>query len=500
MHVQTDANQLRVTIAQGEAQGRLHQGVRVFCGLPYAAPPVGSLRFEAPQPAATWNGIRDAGAPGPSAPQPEVTFPGLDMKAIASPGWARGDDYLTLNVWTPVGASDRPVMVWIHGGGGVIGSKDLAVADGTAFARSGVVCVAINYRLGIEGFVPIAGAPTNLALRDMLAALDWVRTNIRSFGGDPDRMTLFGESGGAMCVSALVASPLADGIFQRAIIQSGHGSSAFPISLARRVAEKLAGILKVSPDVAGFRSVHAEALIKAQTRIAQPGAVDLRDDAGFDPGIGLGRFNAVYGDDVLPYPPLEALRHGIGKSVQLLVSTTSEEANFWFIPTKLQWLIPPFAAKWLLGKSIPRAKDALKAYGLGKLGTRGGAVLNRTLTDLAFRWPARQFAATHQGLHHVAEFDWRSTACNGKLGACHGIDLPFVFDTLPVATGPKGIAGLVAPQTLATKVHGLWATFATDGSLPWPAYDRKTRQVYQLSQSTVVSEPLMPIAAFASTV
>lgn len=487
----------KVTVAQGEAEGRWNGNVRAFLGLPYAAAPVGALRFQAPRPPASWVGVRKVNTPGASAPQIAVTFPRLDMKAIASPGWVRGGDYLTLNVWAPATAAALPVMVWIHGGGGVMGSKDLPVSDGSGFARSGVVSVAINYRLGIEGFLPIPGAPTNLALRDILAALAWVKANIAAFGGDPGNVTIFGESGGAMCVSALVASPLANGLFQRAIIQSGHGSSAFSIPTARRVVDKVASILKVTPNIQGIGSVDAEALLAAQGKVAQPGAVDLRDETGFDPGIGLGRFNAVYGDDVLPHPPLEALRLGTGKTVDLLVCTMAEEGNFWFIPTRLQWLIPSFAAKWLLGKIMAHADEALTAYGLGKRGQHGGAVLNRTLTDLGFRWPARQFAEAHQGVHHVAEFDWRSAACDGKLGACHGLDLPFVFDTLAVASGPRGIAGPNPPQALATRIHQLWASFARNGNLPWPAFDGKTRQVFQLSQARALTETIMPIGRFA---
>lgn len=486
----------RLRIAQGEIQGRRQGAVRAFLGLPYAAPPVGPLLFAAPQPPVSWTGVRRADRPTATAPQPDFSVPRLDMTAVAAAGWVRGDDYLALNVWTPDEAKALPVMVYIHGGGGAVGSKDIAVFDGGGFARSGVICVTINYRLGVQGYLPVPGAPTNLAMRDMIAALKWVKANIPSFGGDPGNVTVFGESGGAMNVSALVASPLAEGLFRRAIIQSGHGSSVYALSAARRIVDRIAAVLKVTADVEGLGSVDAETLLKAQTKVTGLGGIDMRDETGFDPGLGLGRFNVVYGDDVMPLPPLQALAAGAGRSVEVLIGATAEEANLWFIPSHLQWLLPGFAAKWMLGKIMPRATEALRAYGLGRPGQRGGTVLNRTLTDLAFRWPVRQFAQAHQGRTHVYEFEWRSPACRGKLGACHGLDLPFVFDNLAVATGPRGAAGRNPPQELATRVHRLWAGFATNGHLPWAEFDATRQHVYCLHAGQVVQAPSLPIAAF----
>lgn len=438
-------------------------------------------------------------APGPCAPQPVASKGKVDLEAFIGDGWRKGDDYLTLNVWAPAGATRRPVMVWIHGGGLVLGSKDAPAHDGSAFARSGVVCVAINYRLGAEGFLPIRGAPTNLGLRDMLAALTWVRDNIAAFGGDPDNVTVFGESGGGMMVSTLVSSPLAKGLFGRAIVQSGHGSSVYKPEVAARATYKMARYLRIAPDVAGFRSVAPEKLLAAQTKLAGLGAVDLRDEQGLDPGFGLGRFNPVVGDDVLPRHPRTALAAGEGAGVSLLIGTTSEEADLWFVPTGLDKRLPGLAARWMLGKAIPQPTQALKAYGMGRRGTRPGQALARALTDLAFRWPARQFAAAHQGDTHMFEFDWRSPAFGG-LGAVHGMDVPFVFDTLETVTGPKGPAGLDPPRDLARRIHGLWVGFATDGRLPWPQFDAQTRQVFQLTSGATLHEPPMPAARYLPTV
>lgn len=486
----------QVEVREGTVAGIWHDGVRGFFSVPYAAPPVGPLRFAAPAPPERWAGVRNASRSGATAPHKLAPFPGIDMAPIVGRGWIRGDDYLTLNVWTPADAAGRPVLVYIHGGGLVLGSKDAPVYDGTGFARSGVVQVAINYRLGIEGFLPIPGAATNIGLRDALAALDWVRDNIAAFGGDPGNITISGESGGAMLVADLVASPLAAGLFRRAILMSGHGSAVVSRAVGEKLVRKIAEILKVAPDVEGFRSASAEACVAAATKVMRPGAVDLRDERGFDSGFGQGKFNPVHGDDVLPARPLDLLRQGAGKDVELLVGTTRDEANFLMVPTRMDRFLPGFAAKWLLGKAMPDAGEALKAYGLGQRGQRAGEVLSRALTDLAFAWPARQFAEAHQGRSHCYMFDWGSDACNGRLGACHGLDLAFVFDTLPTIVGPKGAGGSNPPQALADRMHGLFVRFVTDGAVPWQPFDGDSRLVHHLWADDTVTEAALPAARF----
>ncbi|MGB8941234.1 MAG: carboxylesterase family protein, partial [Streptomyces sp.] len=211
-----------VTTAQGVVAGARHEGFAVFRGIPYAAPPARTGLFAAPQPHAPWDGVRDATAAGPTAPQAERNLGGIDMSPYFGPGWVRGDDYLTLDVWTPdhpspashSGVQDLnarraalPVMVFVHGGGFVAGSTRASLYDGTAFARSGVVLVTVNYRLGIGGFLDLPGVPRNRGLLDVIAALRWVRENIAAFGGDPDLVTLFGQSAGATLTGAVIAAP-----------------------------------------------------------------------------------------------------------------------------------------------------------------------------------------------------------------------------------------------------------------------------------------------------
>nr|WP_299852195.1 carboxylesterase family protein [Sphingomonas bacterium] len=483
--------------AAGRVRGSVTNGIRTFLGVPYAAPPVGDNRFALPRPVAAWEGERDATAPGPCAPQRLKPFPQLDVAPLIGDGGTRGDDYLTLNIWAPVAASNAPVMVFIHGGGFVIGNKDAPVSDGSGFARSGVVCVAINYRMGVDGFLPIPGVPANLGLRDMLAALAWVQANIASFGGDPGNVTVFGESAGAMAIADLVASPLATGLFQRAIIESGHGAMVRDIGIAQRLVRKLAKILKITPDAAGFAKPDAEALFDAIEKVSSPLArLDLRDTAGHEPVFGISRFIPVFGDDVLPEPPIAALGKGAGAAVDVLIGTNAEEMRLYFVPTGVKRKMFGWLARWVVGKSNPHARAVLKAYGMGRKGVTAGDAFTAALSDLVFRWPARQYAAAHQGRTHMYEFDWRSPACDGELGACHGIELPFVFDTLATATGQRGLAGEAPPQELVTRVHKFWVDFATDGRLPWDAFTAETRLVYSLEKGAAFSEPVMPAAAF----
>jgi para-nitrobenzyl esterase len=486
-----------VETTSGQVGGEQRDGLVAFLGVPYAAAPVGALRYAKPEPHPAWEGVRDATRAGPTAPYGTRPFPGLHVAPLIGEGWVKGDDYLAANIWTPgPKAKGLPVMVWIHGGGFVVGTKDAAINDGTQFARSGVVCIGINYRLGLNGFLPIPGVPTNLGLRDQIAALEWVQQNAAAFGGDPANVTVFGESAGAMSIADLVTSPLTKGLFRRAIIQSGHGGMTREVGIARRVVEKLARRLKVTPDAAGYATVSDEDAIKAVEIANNPKfRVDLRDGEGREPVFGISKFVPVHGDDVLPEPPHEALAKGAGAEVDVLIGSNSEEMNLYLVPTGMRARIGKLLAWFALSRSIPRARQILKAYGMGS-GKKPGYVFADATTDLVFRWPARRFAEEHRGRTHVYEFEWRSPAAGGELGAAHGMEIPFVFDTLACATGPEGLVGENPPQELATRTHKLWVDFARDGSLPWPPFDRNTRMVYKIAQGEAAFEAPMPSAPF----
>lgn len=482
-----------VQTQSGKLRGLKGDGVVTYLGVPYAEPPA---RFALPAPRADWDGIFDATECGPSAPYRIRDLPQIDAIPLVGTGSDGSDcDYLRLNIWAPENAVNAPIMVWVHGGGFVVGSKDARVSDGTEFAKSGVICVAVNYRLGIDGFLPVPGVPTNLGLRDILFALHWVQDNIAAFGGDSSNVTVFGESAGAMAIADLVTSPLARGLFKRAIIQSGHGAMVREIGVAQRLVRKLAKKLGITPDTEGFCTVSHAAAADAIEAIAKPGAVDLRDEDGFEPVYGISRFVPVWGDDVLPMKPIDALRAGAGKEIEVLVGSNAEEMNLYFVPTGVRRKIPGLLAWWLLSRSMPKARAALKAYGWGRKGVRPGEAMTLAMTDLVFRWPARQYASAHQGATWLYEMEWRSDACGGELGACHGIELPFVFKTLPCATGERGLAGKNPPAELAERVHAIWAGFARNGSLPWRRWNGD-RLAYQLAKGDTVVEPVMPAAAF----
>jgi para-nitrobenzyl esterase len=482
----------------GLVRGSVAGGVARFLGVPYAAGPTGIRRFALPQLPLPWSGVRDARMRGPNAPQTLRPFPQLDVSPLIGTGWRRGEEFLNADIYAPETQGARaPVMVFIHGGAWVAGCNNVAVQDGSAFARSGVVCVNINYRLGIEGFLPIAGAPTNLGLRDQLAALRWVRDNIESFGGDARNITVFGESAGAMSIADLVTSPLAKGLFRRAIIQSGHGSMVRSVAVADRLTRRLAKLLGVRANLAGFASRTVEECLRVVDLIQQPTTrIDLRDEQGHEPAFGLSRFLPVYGDDVLPEPPLAALAKGAGAEFDVLIGTNVEEMNIYLVPTGLRRSIGRWPARLALGRSQPQAGAILKAYGLGQAGTLPGAAFTDALHDLVFRLPARHFAAAHRGGAHFYEFGWRSNAFDSELGACHALELPFVFNNLGCCSGPNALAGTTAPQELAERIHRLWVSFAHDGALPWAPYDDSTRLVFALERGLATRDAEMAAARF----
>lgn len=488
-------------VSGGSVSGTVADGVARYLSIPYAANPVGALRFRAPQAHAGWEGVREALTPGPSAPQhtpPATRLPGLDISPLSASPWEPGRDYLTVNVWAPEpAATGLPVMVFLHGGAFLLGGKDAALYDGASFARGGVVLVTVVYRMGLEGFVPIPGGDSNLGLRDQIAALAWVRDNAAAFGGDPANVTVFGESAGAMSVADLIASPLAEGLFRRAIVQSGHGDLVRSEGAARKLTDLIARKLGVAPTAEGLGSRTIEEGLAAVEWAALPNTrVDLRERNGRDKTYGLSKFIPVVGDEVLPEVPTQALKAGAGAKIDLLIGTNRDEMNLYLVPTGVRDKLKPMLAWFLLSRVQPKARAILKAYGLGKKGRKAGDVYGEAVSDLMFRWPARLFAEAHRGRTHVYEFDWRSPACNGELGACHGLELGFVFNTLACVTGPEGMAGAAPPQDLADRMHQLWIDFARDGSAPWPEYSASDRQVYSIARGQAAAEPPAAVAPF----
>jgi para-nitrobenzyl esterase len=451
-----------VRTTAGEVRGEpIATGVR-FRGIPYAAAPEGELRFAAPVPPPAWDGVRDAREAGPTAPQRHRTIPGLDLSPlVGSP--RPGADYLTVDVWTPDPAAESlPVLVFVHGGAFIGGTGSAPVYDGTAFARGGAVLVTLQYRLGIDGFLPLDGGATNLGLRDQLAALRWVRENIAAFGGDPADVTVFGESAGAISVACLLGSPLSAGLFRRAIVQSGHANMVRGRAELERVTQVVADRLGVEPTAEAFRKLSTEQLLDAQDALLKPGGgPDLRGEDGLDRSFGLSPFLPLVGDDVLPEHPGQAIRNGAGADVDLIAGTCREEMLLYFGPTGLADVLTDEQAVAMLSASHPDAAGVLKSHGLGD-GRKAGEVFVEAMTDLVFRDGVKELVENHQGRSYRYEFEWRAP----KLGACHGMELPFVFDAVEAA---RGLVGDHPPAELAREVNAAWLRFATTGDPGWAA-------------------------------
>lgn len=447
-----------ITIAQGRLLGARVGGVTRFLGIPYAAAPTGALRFAPPARAERWAGTRSATSFGPTAPQPALHSSNANLAPLIGPGWEVGDGAcLNLNVWTPDPATrGLPVMVYLHGGGFMVGSGAAPAFDGASFARGGVVLVTVNYRLGAEGFLALPDA-TNLGLRDQLAALQWVRENVAAFGGDPDNVTLFGESAGGTSVALLLRSPGSVGLFRRAIVQSGHDEMARPLALTEKLTKALAARLGVAATVDVFRSLPAAEVLRGQGALLRgPARPDLRDAQGVDAGHGRALFLPTTGDDVLPEAAAASL------DVELLIGTTLEEANLGFGAEAFPGL-DARAAIAELATTYPHAEALLSQHGLNDPAVTPARALTAAYTELMFRAPSRRTAARHRGPTFVYDFAWRSP----RYGAAHGLDVPFVFDTTRCC---QALLGDEAPATLTRAMHKAWLDFATHGNPGWPAF------------------------------
>ncbi len=357
------------------------------------------------------------------------------------------------------------MLVFLHGGAFVAGEASAPAYDGTALAAGGAVVVAANYRLGAEGFLPLDGGVTNIGLRDQLAALEWVRGNAAAFGGDPDLVTVAGESAGAMSIGLLLASPHSAGLFRRAVVQSGGAQMCRSgPERAAPLAAALAAELGVAPTARALRAVPVDEVMAAQARVDLPGRRgDLREPDGGDPGFGLAGFLPVLGDDLLPADPLDALRAGAAADVDVLAGSNAEEMNLYLVPTGV-----------LDALTEDRARDALDAVAphvaLPDGGTPGERYA-RAMTELVFAGPTRRLLDAHTGRRFGYLFAHRSDACGGRLGAAHATELPYVFGTLDSASGPAGLAGQHPSAELSERMRATWLRFAATGDPGWPVWD-----------------------------
>jgi para-nitrobenzyl esterase len=490
----------RVHTNSGAVRGLWENEIAVFRGIPYAEPPVGTLRFRPPVRRRRWDTVLDATRFGQIVPQTDESP--IDAASLPK-GVPQGDDCLNLNVWTPtLENASLPVLFWIHGGSFMWGSGSVPAYDGSAFARNGVVVVTCNYRLNAAGFLYVDGRPGAgcFGLLDQILALEWVHENIRRFGGDPSHVTIAGESAGGFSVGHLCAAPKARGLFRRGIAQSGGAQLHLDVESARVAGEATLRLLGVRPhDNDAIAEIPTHQLLAAH-RAVKANGFELLLKAGC-PNAAAIAFGLVplptYGTDVLPQPSLRAIESGSAADVDLLVGHTAEETNVFWPHGMTEPALPlleragdvAFARAGVAGAQVlQQYRELLSANSLAD-------VVVPFTTDLMFCLPSirlAEAALTHNPRTYMFCFGWK-----GRIGAVHGLDVPFMFDTLD--RDPEVLrllGGEDAPQSLATLMHGAWVNFVKDGTprntgLPeWPPYDLARRATMHLNvKSRIVEDP-----------
>ncbi|MGC8472459.1 MAG: carboxylesterase/lipase family protein [Acidimicrobiales bacterium] len=521
-----------VSVDGGWIRGREDGGIWEFLGVPYARAPVGPLRWRPPERPEPWSGVRDATMPGPLAPQvppaPGATLPGDPLE--------QSEDCLHLSIWTPApDSARRPVLVWVHGGGFTSGSAGSVLYRGQRLAAEGdVVVVNINYRLGALGFLAhrglasgggVAGSGVgnggiagNWALLDQIAALRWVRDHISSFGGDPSKVTVFGESAGAMCLSTLLAVPAAQGLFTGAVIQSGppyvHRASRAEEAAVSFVREL--GMSEVSR--AALEAVPAGELVSALAALARHWS---------RPGELPQPLLPVVDGTILPAAPFEAIARGSASRVATIVGTNRDEMSFFALNDRLAQGMDEEVVRRRIERSAPWVPaDRVVDHYVDVLTRRGERAGPRELwvavgSDLVFRWPSLRLAAAlraHDPRTYVYLFTWGSPAFGGILGATHALEIPFVFGTHSQpgissfvvggetdgghgdaarrrAPGNGQAAGVRAgADALSDAMRASWLSFARSGdpSNPlvgrWPSWDRERRATMVFGETISIEE------------
>lgn len=471
----------------GRLRGTADDGVRCWRGIPYAE----SGRFAPPVRSEFWTGVRDAVAYGPSAPQP----PDLVMSQLMGRASVdQSEGCLSLNIWAPDADGPlRPVMVWLHGGAFVTGSGAVPWYDGSSFVRNGdVVVVTLNYRLGPLGFLylgelfgPEFADSGNLGILDQIAALRWVRENIEAFGGDPDRVTVFGESAGAASIGVLLATPAARGLFRQAIMQSGCGTlllqtRADASAVARRIL-RAAGV--PVGDLQALRTIEPRMLV----------------DAGASLGLGLA-FGPVVDGRVIPENPISTLERGAAKDIPILIGVNRDEFRLFSLADPTWRTGDEAALTQLVHQWFPAAPDPVLEY--YRAGHSAPSVRDRFLAlgtyasfvDGMLRTADAQ--AEHDAPVWTYRFDIGSPAFGGILGSCHALEIPFVFDHLDLPGTDRFTGSGHDVERVAKQMHQAWIGFArrTDpdhADMPhWPRYDAAKRTTMVFGRSSCAEEDL----------
>ncbi|MEP6625759.1 MAG: carboxylesterase/lipase family protein [Acidimicrobiia bacterium] len=479
MHATDRADDLIAATTGGKVRGVTRDGIGIFRSIPYAAPPVGDRRFKPPAAVEPWDGVRDALRFGPVAPQ--LPSPLETMFGAADPECDEAAS-LTLSVYTP-GLDDakRPVMFWIHGGAFVNGTGGSPIYDGRRFARHGdVVVVSINYRLGAFGFLHLddifgqefAGSG-NAGILDQVCALQWVRDNIVDFGGDPDRITIFGESAGGMSVGTLLGLPVAQGMYSGAISQSGGASFCVRADQATATARTVLTACGIE-TVEQLRDAPMESILDAQRAIFAAG---LRTDLPFVP---------VVEGNVLPQRPIDAVRDGLGAVPTIIGTNRDEMTMFTALDLGTGTVNEATITAALTATFGDRAAAVASEYHDIYPDALPADIATALATDRVFRTPALRLAEAGVSTRPtwMYLFTWESPVMDGALKSCHALELPFMWDALD----RPGLSMLTgdAPdrQPLADEMHAAWIRFARTGDPGWPTYDL-TRRATQRFDTTV---------------
>lgn len=491
-----------VTTPSGKIEGTdLGHSVE-FRGVPFAAPPIGPLRYREPQPVESWNGVRPAKSFGPVAPQNDAMS--VLVRRFLGGVTVQSEDCLYLNVWTPAAdGKRRPVMVWIHGGAFTLGSGGNELYSGSRLSRRGdVVVVTINYRLGSVGFLNAdgsfgkdSGIVPNVGLHDQIAALRWVRDHIEAFGGDPEQVTIFGESAGGMSVGTLLGTPSAQGLFHRAILQSGaaHNVSTEPkaAEVARMFLEEL-GEAGESPDA--LRDAPVRSLLRAQQKIA--GQLGIL--------LGILPWQPSVDGTLVTEPPLAAIRSGRVVPVPTIIGTNRDEWRLFLMgdPRMRNLNADAFErrVRRTLRAVLERDDEELVTSAITRYGPALGTPIHRWSTfqsDRVFHAPAALLAAAcHDAGAPVYSyrFDWSPRMVGGITGSFHALEIPFVFGTLRSGFLRAILGSTTDARSLSNRMQQAWLAFARDGvpaaeNLPeWLPFTDTSRHTMIFGPETGVHE------------
>lgn len=508
-----EANFVVAETAFGKIRGVDNSGIKIFKGIPYGADTSGKNRFMPPAEPADWSGVRDALAYGHSAPQRDPADP---QRAPGATGGAapssvsanrlppEGEDCLVLNVWTPAlgaagGSGKRPVMVWCHGGGFVTGSGSSPSNDGSNLARRGdVVVVTLNHRLNVLGFANLSEfsadfeASGDAGMLDIIQALKWVKANIAQFGGDPNLVTIFGQSGGGRKVETLLAMPAAKGLFHRAIIESGAAVRVTERDIAVRNSEQLLAKLGVDKkNVRELQKLPVEKIMAAYFAV-------LKDHPDVDPNIN--GFDPTVDGKILPQHPFYPKASPVSANVPVMIGSTRTEQTFFSMddPGAFSQNDADMHARIekLLGN---KADSMIDLYRKLNPGASPSDIYFLAATDLRYGAPtmfaAQQRAALGAAPVYLYYFTWETPVQGGRLKSPHTIEVPFAFDNVKISARMTG--GGQEAMALADKVSDAWIAFARSGDpntpkLPhWPAYDSTDRATMVINNvSKVVNDPL----------